>query len=113
TGVISGHVDKHIRFWDTRSGECTNELSGVHTGQITSLDMAEDRNTLLTQSRDNTLKLIDLRMSQVVATMWYVERWSYDLWTNIAHFAYRLVVKRTTTLIESNYFDYVLGVRPM
>eukprot|EP01134_Creolimax_fragrantissima_P005471 CFRG5471T1 len=69
TGVISGHVDNHIRFWDSRSGECTNELSGVHTGQITSLDMADDRNMLLTQSRDNTLKLIDLRMSQVVATM--------------------------------------------
>ena len=41
SGIVSGHVDNHIRFWDSRSGECTNELTGVHTGQITCLNLSE------------------------------------------------------------------------
>eukprot|EP01137_Pigoraptor_chileana_P015926 Opistho-2@72334 len=68
TGIISGHLDNHVRIWDSRVGDCTNEITGIHTGQITSLDLSADRRQLLTNSRDNTLKLIDLRMFQVVNT---------------------------------------------
>lgn len=67
--IISGHVDNHIRFWDSRSGECVNEITGIHTGQITSLDLSSDGKVLLSNSRDNTLKLIDVRMLQVVSTL--------------------------------------------
>jgi len=38
--IISGHLDNHIRFWDSRSGDCTNEITGVHSGQITSLTIS-------------------------------------------------------------------------
>jgi WD40 repeat protein len=43
TGIVSGHVDNHIRFWDTRSGECTNELTGIHTAPVTCLDLSEGK----------------------------------------------------------------------
>eukprot|EP00123_Amoebidium_parasiticum_P020821 comp5704_c0_seq1/m.1574 comp5704_c0_seq1/g.1574 ORF comp5704_c0_seq1/g.1574 comp5704_c0_seq1/m.1574 type:complete len:573 (-) comp5704_c0_seq1:598-2316(-) len=72
TEIISGHLDNSIRFWDSKSSDgtnqATNEITGIHTGQITGLALSADKNLLLTNSRDNSLKLIDLRMFQVVAT---------------------------------------------
>lgn len=35
--IISGHFDKRIRFWDTRSESGPNEI--VVNGKVTSLDM--------------------------------------------------------------------------
>ena len=67
--IVSGHVDNHIRFWDSRTADCTNEITGVHTGQITSLAVSTDGRVVLSNSRDNTLKLIDVRMLQVVNTL--------------------------------------------
>ncbi|KAI8981030.1 WD40-repeat-containing domain protein [Pilobolus umbonatus] len=64
--IISGHLDNSIRFWDTRSGLGTKDLAGVHQGQITSVSMSHDGYSLLTNSRDNTLKIIDVRMYEIV-----------------------------------------------
>ena len=38
--VISGHLDHHIRFWDTKTGELVNEITEIHTGQITSVNLS-------------------------------------------------------------------------
>jgi autophagy-related protein 16 len=64
--IISGHFDKRIRFWDIRSDASANEIS--LQGKVTSLDLSPDRTLLLSSSRDDTLKLIDLRMNQVTGT---------------------------------------------
>ncbi|CEI93666.1 hypothetical protein RMCBS344292_07897 [Rhizopus microsporus] len=64
--LISGHLDNHIRFWDTRTGSGIKELTGVHNGQITSVSMSSDGMYLLTNSRDNTLKIIDIRMYDIL-----------------------------------------------
>ncbi|XP_065841046.1 autophagy-related protein 16-1-like [Oscarella lobularis] len=64
--IISGHFDKRIRFWDIRSESSANEIS--LQGKVTSLDLSPDRTLLLSSSRDDTLKLIDLRMNQVTGT---------------------------------------------
>jgi WD40 repeat protein len=37
TSIISGHFDRRIRFWDTRSDNSVNEIS--LQGRITSLDL--------------------------------------------------------------------------
>ncbi|XP_013415279.1 autophagy-related protein 16-1 isoform X2 [Lingula anatina] len=66
SNIISGHFDKRIRFWDTRSESSANEIS--LQGRVTSLDLSPDRNYLLSCSRDDTLKIIDLRMNQVTGT---------------------------------------------
>uniref|UniRef100_A0AAR5Q1K4 WD repeat-containing protein 55 homolog n=1 Tax=Dendroctonus ponderosae TaxID=77166 RepID=A0AAR5Q1K4_DENPD len=62
--IISGHFDKTIRFWDCRSESSANNI--VLNGKVTSLDLARDTKYLLACVRDDTLKLIDLRMNQVV-----------------------------------------------
>lgn len=41
--LISGHLDNHIRFWDTRTGSGIKELTGVHNGQVTSVSMSSGK----------------------------------------------------------------------
>lgn len=63
--IISGHFDKSIRFWDSRSeSSCNNVLLN---GKVTSLDLTRDAKYLVCCVRDDTLKLLDLRMNQVVS----------------------------------------------
>ncbi|KAL2095981.1 hypothetical protein ACEWY4_008129 [Coilia grayii] len=59
--IISGHYDHKIRFWDSRAASCTQELP--LQGKVTSLDMCPDHRQLLSCSRDESLQVVDLRMS--------------------------------------------------
>ncbi|XP_065279295.1 protein Atg16l2 [Emys orbicularis] len=61
--IVSGHHDKKIRFWDSRGPRCT-EVIPVE-GKVTSLHISQDQMHLLSCSRDNTLKVIDLKMNNV------------------------------------------------
>lgn len=67
SNIISGHFDKRIRFWDSRSEHTTNEIT--LQGRLTSLALSPDRLSLLACSRDDTLKVIDLRMNQISQTL--------------------------------------------
>ncbi|XP_044261809.1 autophagy-related protein 16-1 isoform X3 [Tribolium madens] len=62
--IISGHFDKSIRFWDARSESSANNF--LFNGKVTSLDLTRDAKYLICCVRDDTLKLLDLRMNQVV-----------------------------------------------
>ncbi|XP_074045810.1 autophagy-related protein 16-1 isoform X5 [Macrotis lagotis] len=64
--VMSGHFDKKIRFWDIRSESIIRELELL--GKITALDLNPERTDLLTCSRDDLLKIIDLRVNAVKQT---------------------------------------------
>ncbi|KAF7988294.1 hypothetical protein HCN44_009939 [Aphidius gifuensis] len=64
--IISGHFDKRIRFWDTRAESSSNDI--VLQGKVTSLDLSRDANYLLSCVRDDTVKLLDLRMKQIVSS---------------------------------------------
>ncbi|XP_078474185.1 autophagy-related protein 16-1 isoform X2 [Lampetra planeri] len=57
--VISGHYDKKIRFWDTRSESVRTELELL--GRVTSLDLNAERTELLSCSRDDSLRITELR----------------------------------------------------
>ncbi|CAI5775302.1 autophagy-related protein 16-1 isoform X2 [Podarcis lilfordi] len=64
--VMSGHFDKKIRFWDIRTECVVREMELL--GRITALDLNPERTELLTCSRDDLLKIIDLRVSAVKQT---------------------------------------------
>lgn len=66
SSIISGHFDKKIRFWDPRTDHQTNDI--LLQDKITSLDLSKDCKYLLACVRDHTIKLIDLRMSQILLT---------------------------------------------
>ncbi|XP_069566521.1 autophagy-related protein 16-1 isoform X1 [Brachyistius frenatus] len=64
--VMSGHFDKKVRFWDIRAESIVRELELM--GRVTSLDLNHDRTELLTCSRDDLVKIIDLRSNAVRQT---------------------------------------------
>ncbi|XP_033487015.1 autophagy-related protein 16-1 isoform X3 [Epinephelus lanceolatus] len=64
--VMSGHFDKKVRFWDIRAESIVKELELL--GRVTSLDLNHDRTELLTCSRDDLVKIIDLRTNAVRQT---------------------------------------------
>ncbi|MFT7819085.1 autophagy-related protein 16-1 isoform X1 [Arapaima gigas] len=64
--VMSGHFDKKVRFWDIRSESIVRELELL--GRVTSLDLNHDRTELLTCTRDDLVKIIDLRSNAVRQT---------------------------------------------
>ncbi|XP_061733812.1 autophagy-related protein 16-1 isoform X2 [Nerophis ophidion] len=64
--VMSGHFDKKVRFWDIRAESIVHELE--LQGRVTSLDLNHDRMDLLTCSRDDLLKIVDLRTNAVRQT---------------------------------------------
>ncbi|XP_020643052.3 autophagy-related protein 16-1 isoform X1 [Pogona vitticeps] len=64
--VMSGHFDKKIRFWDIRTQCVVREIELL--GRITALDLNPERTELLTCSRDDLLKIIDLRVNNVRQT---------------------------------------------
>ncbi|XP_013886522.1 autophagy-related protein 16-1 isoform X3 [Austrofundulus limnaeus] len=64
--VMSGHFDKKVRFWDIRAESIVREIELM--GRVTSLDLNHDRTELLTCSRDDLLKIIDLRTNAIRQT---------------------------------------------
>ncbi|EPY83483.1 ATG16 autophagy related 16-like protein [Camelus ferus] len=68
--IISGHNDQKIRFWDSRltgtghGGPRCIQVIPVQ-GRVTSLSLSHDQLHLLSCSRDDTLKVIDLRVSNI------------------------------------------------
>ncbi|KAM8953525.1 autophagy-related protein 16-1 isoform 2-T2 [Pelodytes ibericus] len=64
--VMSGHFDKKVRFWDIRTETIVRELE--LQGRITALDLNPERTELLTCSRDDLIKIIDLRANAVRQT---------------------------------------------
>ncbi|KAJ6664851.1 hypothetical protein lerEdw1_005823 [Lerista edwardsae] len=63
TVIVSGHHDKTIRFWDSREPRCTQVIPVE--GKVTSLSLSPDQMHLLSCSRDDALKVIDLRMHNI------------------------------------------------
>ena len=64
--IISGHFDKKIRFWDTRTDSSSNDV--VLQGKITSLDLSKDGKMLLCCVRDDAINLLDLRQNRIIRT---------------------------------------------
>ncbi|OUS43018.1 WD40-repeat-containing domain protein [Ostreococcus tauri] len=63
--AFSGHFDGSVRVWDLRANQVEKE-NKVHAGPITSIVAMPSENEVLTNSRDNCLKLVDVRMMEVV-----------------------------------------------
>lgn len=68
----TGHVDHHLRIWDMKSNDCLRDIDNIHENQITSVCLSPDGATLLTNSKDNTLQLVDTRTFEVRSTLKYV-----------------------------------------
>lgn len=63
--AVSGHFDGSVRIWDLRANQVERE-NKFHASPITAIIVMPNQNELLTNSRDNSLKLIDIRRMDVV-----------------------------------------------
>jgi len=69
TMLYTAHTDQLVRVWDTRTGDCIAEISDIHTDRLTSIALSPDGCQILTNSRDNTLKVISTYTYEVEATL--------------------------------------------
>eukprot|EP01121_Diplochlamys_sp_Union-15-3_P016425 TRINITY_DN5575_c0_g1_i2.p1 TRINITY_DN5575_c0_g1~~TRINITY_DN5575_c0_g1_i2.p1 ORF type:complete len:241 (+),score=45.70 TRINITY_DN5575_c0_g1_i2:373-1095(+) len=84
--LCSGHFDGALRFWDAKSGELAHEVESLHSGQITSTKVSPDGFSVLTSSRDNTLKTVDIRTFEVLQTFKHMSyrsgvNWNRSAWS--------------------------------
>ena len=64
--VATAHLDGHVRIWSVPQCELVHDIGDLHSQQTTSVDFSPDGNYLLTNSKDGTMKLIDLRGLKVL-----------------------------------------------
>jgi len=64
TIVVSGHQDGSLRLWDSRNGDACMRNLTHHTNSITSVSISPDNRYILTNSRDNSLCVIDMNKLQ-------------------------------------------------
>ncbi|KAG5192957.1 WD40-repeat-containing domain protein [Tribonema minus] len=76
--LVSGHFDGSLRFWDPRAAAKMHTITGLHSDQITSVQCSGMN--VLTASRDNTLKVLDVRSYETTACV------SHDYYRAAAHF---------------------------
>jgi len=80
TSIVSGHLDGALRLWDSRNGDCIRNLV-FHTGNITSVSVSPDNRYILTNSRDNSLSLIDMNTFQVIHKLSHKKYQNPVLWS--------------------------------
>uniref|UniRef100_A0A7S2XFZ4 Autophagy-related protein 16 domain-containing protein n=1 Tax=Lotharella oceanica TaxID=641309 RepID=A0A7S2XFZ4_9EUKA len=59
--VGTAHLDASVRLWSARDGQQVASWTDIHTRQATSVEFSNDGIYAVTNSRDNTLRLIDIR----------------------------------------------------
>jgi autophagy-related protein 16 len=60
--VCTAHFDNTVRLWDVRTGKSAGEIRELHDKAVTSVRISPDNTFCVTLSRDNTIKMVDLRM---------------------------------------------------
>lgn len=72
---VSGHMDGSVQCWDARSGSsATCDMQKLHEGGVTSVQFNPTQGTqLLTNGKDDALKVIDVRVNKAIHVMKHVD----------------------------------------
>jgi autophagy-related protein 16 len=71
-GVVSAHFDGSLKTWDLRAKDKVDDWK-LHSQQITSISVTVDGLRALTASRDNTMKFVEFKSKNEVATFQHPE----------------------------------------
>ena len=67
--AASGHRDGSLRFWSIRDNTLIHEIKKVHDDLVSSVNYLPcDGNTIVSSSRDHTVKIVDIRMLKVLSS---------------------------------------------
>ena len=58
--IVSGSIDKTIKVWDFKTGECLNSLEG-HSDCVRSIAISPDGKNIVSGSDDTTIKVWDFK----------------------------------------------------
>lgn len=78
--ICSGHTDSRVRIWDGKNGDLVKEWNHIHLDQVTSVSLSPDERFLLTNSRDGTMKIIDVRTFEILQTLVQESYRNYSSW---------------------------------
>ena len=67
--MASGSVDRKIKVWDIRSKRLIQHYD-AHPSSVTGISFHPSGNYLLSSSNDSTLKVWDLKMGQILYTLY-------------------------------------------
>jgi len=84
--ICSAHFDKTVRQYDLLSNSEICRLS-CHSSELTSVSISPDSLTILTNSKDHSLKLVDLRKREVLRTFLH-PHYRNMLFPNVACFSW-------------------------
>lgn len=65
--MVSGSIDKTIRIWDSKRGDCIHVLRG-HSRPIESLALSPDGSLVISSSLDNIIKVWEIRRGALLFT---------------------------------------------
>lgn len=71
--VVSGHHDGCLKFWDTRDASKIADIQSSSPQQLTSVMVSRDGTKVLTNGRDNVLRLYDVRTHAEIASFRHSE----------------------------------------
>ncbi len=84
--ILTGHQDGTARIYSLKSKEVVKVYKDLHTASITSLSLDKDLRICLTGSKDNTIKMIDLRAEKVLPVEFKHENYANSYEYNKAAF---------------------------
>ncbi|GMH75525.1 hypothetical protein TrST_g13100 [Triparma strigata] len=70
----TGHSDGGLRIWDLKSNALAADIPNIHTGNVTSVKYhPTESSVVFCLGRDNLVKVVDLRMCEVLHTLGHVD----------------------------------------
>jgi len=66
--VVTAHLDNSLKIWDMHNKKLIQEITNIHSSPVISVEVSPTGNEILSLSRDNTLKTVDIRMYKNLLT---------------------------------------------
>jgi len=66
--VVTSHLDNSLKIWDMHNKKLVQEITNIHSSPVISVEVSPTGNEILSLSRDNTLKTLDIRMYKNLLT---------------------------------------------
>ena len=92
--IATGHLDGNVRIWSSKQQSLLCKFNSLHTEAVTSLCINPNTCTVISVSKDHSIKMIDYRSNQVIDEVWS------DEYSNMMHWS--------ESISWGNYFQQIV-----